>query len=230
MAKIIHLVYIIIISVLAILLWQDRGVEQVINATDTEAPNIAQPSSNFETTRNLEALVGELQAQNRALEMRIARQEEVITDLRPDEIEIAENSAETEAGSDSDQPRSVGIEALTRAMKNASEGFLSEDDMNTRRELEPVDPNWAYPLEQDLQDFFIVQEEFRDIQLTSVECRTTYCELKLETQPGSSFNTSVMNQYLREKEWFENGMIMAFENPETGVATVIIETGRKINE
>lgn len=229
MAKAIHIIYIIIISVLAILLWQERE-EGSLDLPPETTSTVEQTDVALENASNLEAMVGELQAQNRALEMRLAEQEQILAEMRSDVVELAHEDEPYEVGTVEEPPVDLGLEALSQAMRNAREGFLSEGDVNIRRELEPVDPDWAYPIEQDLQDFFIRQEEFRNINITSLECRTSYCEIEMElTEPGQSFNTSLLNRYLRDEEWFENGMIMAFENQEAGVATVIIESGRKID-
>ncbi len=231
MAKFVHIIYVVIISVLAILLWQESSQEvSDLNANES----LVNTSLNHrvdENERNLEALVGELQAQNQSLEARVQEQERLLADLRDQAGEIAEQERNQQeaAGEQSEQTRN-SVNALARAIENAQDGHLSNDDMAVRRELEPVDPSWAYPIEQNLQDFFIREEEFRHINVIDLECRTSYCEMSLElTEPGQSFNTSVLNRYLQEEDWFQNGMIMAFENPEAGTATVIIETRRKVD-
>ncbi|EGN75952.1 hypothetical protein A28LD_0440 [Idiomarina sp. A28L] len=230
MAKFIHITYVVIISVLAILLWQEssRESDERVSGEDRLNTQLATQLENSAT--NLEALVGELQAENRTLEEQLLEQEHLLTELRSELGEVAlieENQPENRR--DVDELRSNSSEALARAVQNAQEGYLSNDDMAIRRELEPVDPDWAYPIEQSLQDFFIREEEFRHLNLTSLECRTSYCELSLQlSEPSESFNTSVLYRYLKSEDWFNNGTIMAFENQEAGTATVIIETKRKV--
>lgn len=232
MAKFIHITYLVIISVLAILLWQESSRETTERELEEARLNAELAVQGASSSANLEALVGELQAENRALEEQLLEQEHLLTELRSELGEVA--STEENLSESRREVNALGTnsaEALARAMRNAREGNLSNDDLAVRRELEPVDPDWAYPVEQNLQDFFIRQEEFRHLNLTNVECRTSYCELSLELgEPGQSFNTSVLYRYLQNEEWFHDGMIMAFENPEAGTGTVIIETKRKIDD
>ncbi|MCH8493103.1 MAG: hypothetical protein LAT53_07720 [Idiomarina sp.] len=233
MKKILHIAYLVIISVLLILLWQEQStLEPSISATPYQS-SVAEQRDAAErgTSRdyaidideaNLEAMIAELQAENHALRMQLEEREGELAELRAEEDE-----ASVEVASIENNGQSSGSAALQRAMQSAIDGHLSGDEMNVRREEEPVDPDWAYPVEQGLQDFFISQEEFRDFTLASVECRTSYCELKVTSdQAGKRFDSSALHRYMREQEWYENGMMMAFENPETGETTVILEARR----
>lgn len=46
------------------------------------------------------------------------------------------------------------------------------------REAEPKDPGWSYSTEQQLLEFTAHHPQAGKFQITSVDCRTTYCELK----------------------------------------------------
>ena len=235
MKKILHIAYLVIISVLLILLWQEQSaLEPSISsapyqssATEQRNADVAEPNTLRDYSidideANLEAMIAELQAENHALRMQLEDREGELAELRAEE-----NDGLAEVANINNNGQSSGSAALQRAIQDAMNGHLSSDQMNVRRAEEPVDPDWAYPAEQGLQDFFISQEEFRDFTLASVECRTSYCELKVTSdQPGKSFDSSALHRYMREQEWYENGMMMAFENPTTGETTVILEARR----
>lgn len=234
MKKILHIAYLVIISVLLILLWQEQSaqepsinlVPQQSSITGYRNADIAESTSRDYSIdideANLEAMIAELQAENHALRMQLEEREGELAELRAEADEALVEVANIESNA-----QSSGSAALQRAVQSAMDGHLSGDEMNVRRAEEPVDPDWAYPVEQGLQDFFISQEEFRDFTLASVECRTSYCELKVTSdQPGKSFDSSALHRYMREQEWYENGMMMAFENPTTGETTVILEARR----
>lgn len=236
MKKILHIAYLIIISVLLILLWQEQSLPEPITSSTHQPIVSQQPSARVaeqDASRgyaidideaNLEAMIAELQAENHALRMQLEEREGELAELRAEQNQTALAIANI----DSSGQESSGSLALQRAIQDAMDGHLSSDQMNVRRAEEPVDPDWAYPVEQGLQDFFIAQEEFRDFTLESVECRTSYCELKVTSQqPGKRFDASTLHRYMREQDWYENGMMMAFENPTTGATTIVLEARRE---
>ncbi|MDJ0926426.1 MAG: hypothetical protein QNJ73_02155 [Gammaproteobacteria bacterium] len=46
------------------------------------------------------------------------------------------------------------------------------------RDAEPKDSNWAYETEQLLEQFMVAQPEATDIDITAIDCRTSFCEVR----------------------------------------------------
>lgn len=60
-----------------------------------------------------------------------------------------------------------------------------EERERAAREAEPKDINWAYEMEQLLEQFIAAHPQARTIQISGIECRTSFCEIKAIAHPGS---------------------------------------------
>lgn len=224
MNKFMHWVYLIIISVLLILLWQSRMAEQeelvVIESEVVVEDGEAQRRIGF-----LEDLVAELQAENRSLTLMMTERLEAQAAARaPAEPEPEPEPAAEPEPTTADTNNAE--RALERAMRNAAEGFMSGDDFALRAEHEPVDPDWAYPLEQNIQDLFITDESLRDFNIDSLKCYTSFCELKVSSLSDARFDSTALHRSMREQDWTPTYLrMMSLTSSESNEATVYFDFG-----
>ncbi|RUO35792.1 hypothetical protein [Aliidiomarina sanyensis] len=220
MSKFLHWMYIAIICILAIILWQARShiadVETNLQAAEQEITAlraIPEPEPlDFDQRRvlNLEALVNELQAENRAL-TRILTQREA--DALEDALEEAEFYAEEEdweslpeddAAADRGPVSNLNDPQVREALENAQARMLNLDDFELRLENEPVDPEWAFPAEQQLRDMFVNVEGLRHYQVEEIECRTYMCRLRVTSLDQRPFDARLFTTELRNVEGLQD--------------------------
>ena len=74
-------------------------------------------------------------------------------------------------------------------------------DYLNQHQAEEVDSEWAYDIEQKVQDYFALHENAAKLQLSSVSCKTSICEIRgYEYQPDSfiaTYNTMQMQNWWR---------------------------------
>lgn len=230
MNKFMHWLYLVVISVLLILLWQSRDIaapaedaveieEVVVTQSDDEARKMI---------GYLEALVAELQAENRSLTLMLTERLEAQAAARapaePEpELEL-DSELDVQSAADEATNNRNNERALERALRNAADGFLSGDDFALRAEHEPVDPNWAYPLEQNLQDLFITDESLRDFNIDELKCYTSFCELKVSSLGDARFDSSALHRSMRDQEWAPTNIrMMSLTTSEGRNATVYFD-------
>lgn len=71
----------------------------------------------------------------------------------------------------------------------------------TARAAEPKDVNWAYEMEQLLAQFIAAHPQTRAIEVSSIECRTTFCEIKAIGNPESSEAFSAIVEQALNEPW-----------------------------
>lgn len=234
MKKFVHTFYLAVISILAIGVWQlytsyhelsaysSQQAAQVMllrqQVQEAEQARAWQPEPSSASLTPISEPSNASLTPNSELEERIAWLEGEVEAL---EWQL-QNRSQIERQQGALSPEETA--AFREAIRAAAQGIMRSDDIAVRSEEEPVDPNWAYPVEQTLQDFFVSREEFRDFSLSEIDCRTSYCQLTVAaTQPGQNFPTELLHRHLMEQEWYGTGTIMSFTNPETGESTVILQ-------
>lgn len=232
MNKFMHWVYLVVISVLLILLWQSREAAAPVN-DGVEIEEVVVTQSDDETRKMigyLEALVAELQAENRSLTLMLTERLEAQAAARaPAEPESQEPAPPPTL--DGSTETANAERALERALRNAAEGFMSGDDFALRAEHEPVDPDWAYPLEQNLQDLFITDESLRDFNIDELKCYTSFCELKVSSLGDVRFDSSALHRSLREQDWAPTNIrMMSLTTSEGRSATVYFDFSGELEE
>lgn len=76
-----------------------------------------------------------------------------------------------------------------------------EEHVEAARRAEPKDVSWAYETEQLLAQYIAAAPEMKGIAITSVECKTTFCEIKaIGTQDRQESFYGVMHE-VREQAW-----------------------------
>lgn len=83
-------------------------------------------------------------------------------------------------------------------------------DYLNQHQAEEVDSEWAYDIEQKVQDYFALHENAAKLQLSSVSCKTSICEIRgYEYQPDffiATYNTMQM------QNWWRFGSSYAFQS------------------
>lgn len=232
MNKFMHWVYLVVISVLLILLWQSREAAAPVN-DGVEIEEVVVTKSDDDTRKMigyLEALVAELQAENRSLTLMLTERLEAQAAARAPAEPESQEPAPTPTPDGSTETANTE-RALERALRNAAEGFMSGDDFALRAEHEPVDPDWAYPLEQNLQDLFITDESLRDFNIDELKCYTSFCELKVSSLGDVRFDSSALHRSLREQDWAPTNIrMMSLTTSEGRSATVYFDFSGELEE
>ncbi|WP_194756429.1 hypothetical protein [Aliidiomarina indica] len=233
MKKFMHWTYIAIISVLAIVLWQTRSDLETMERqlaiatapTEVESISPAEPAEGRDRRiYYLEALVDELQAENRALTLLLTQRagngNDQTTLASNDDAgfeddddyleELTEQEAAPEVGEDSlpPTPRMMNLE-------NLEQRFSDED----------VDPDWAYASETSLQDIFLTVEGLRYFQLDSADCRATMCRLMVTPlEDDRAFNMRLLSSEVRNLDMFgDEVMMMVLERADESQLQIFID-------
>lgn len=71
----------------------------------------------------------------------------------------------------------------------------------TARAAEPKDVNWAYEMEQLLRQFIAANPKARTIQVSGIDCRTSFCEVKAIGHPKSRTAFLAVIDQARNQPW-----------------------------
>jgi|GEM_PF-2650976 len=206
MSKGMHWVYLIIISILLILVWQERQLPDASDRTQDPQLTSAAESDGLATTdsdRNIDMLLelmNSLQEDNRRLAAQVAQLEQQLLEQ------------ETETKSENGDARDVTIEREVERVRERRESverareYLSADDYRERIENEDVDPTWAYDMEFALQDMFRSNEALRDLDIQDIQCRTTICAIDIYSEESvvGGLNMPALFRHLNDQEWYSN--------------------------
>ena len=69
------------------------------------------------------------------------------------------------------------------------------------REAEPKDTNWAYDMEQLLEQYIASHPQAAAIQITGIECRTTYCKIEAAAHADSPNSFEDVLRQARDEPW-----------------------------
>lgn len=206
MSKGMHWVYLIIISILLILVWQERQLPGMSGSVQEHQQTVPADVDGLATTdsdRNIDMLLelmNSLQEDNRRLVAQVAQLEQQLLEQ------------EAEAESENGDARDVTIEREVERVRERRESverareYLSADDYRERIENEDVDPTWAYDMEFALQDMFRSNEALRDLDIQNIQCRTTICAIDIYSEESvvGGLNMPALFRHLNDQEWYSN--------------------------
>lgn len=70
------------------------------------------------------------------------------------------------------------------------------------RDAEPKDPAWAYPMEQKLREVVSPRLQTKQIEVISIDCKTTFCELRAQALgPETNEGFNRVMEGVREQPW-----------------------------
>ena len=97
-------------------------------------------------------------------------------------------------------PLTAGVRQ-TLVMLRKSKAFDSLTTLHDKISVEPRDPDWAYAMEQTLNTFFLSRSSQLGIEVPSIACRTSGCEVQLTTNQKPSLIEQLMTA-ARAEPWY----------------------------
>lgn len=111
--------------------------------------------------------------------------------LEPKDAGTQRESAERES------PPPISTQPTAEKQQQDTCDLLSER-VRKRAQLaqdsEPKNPEWAYPMEQKLREFFARKFQSTQIEVTGIDCRTSFCDIKaqdLASGTGAAFKDAI---------------------------------------
>lgn len=111
-----------------------------------------------------------------------------------------------------------GTPSLSAAINNHTE------QINRRFNNESIDQQWAYQRQTELEDIFYVEETLRDLDVDSVECRETLCQIRLNENTNDMFRRLMdIQRVIIEKELSSTSRSYLIEDEVTNEYRVFIQ-------
>lgn len=77
------------------------------------------------------------------------------------------------------------------------------DQLDSQFEREPIDQSWALEQEQNINDLFVINEELRDLEVDSVQCRQSLCRVRLDSGDADSLSTMMkIQKSITQEDWY----------------------------
>lgn len=84
-------------------------------------------------------------------------------------------------------------------------------------DAEPKDPAWAYPMEQKLREFTAGRFQAQQIEVTAIDCKTNFCEIKAESlAPEMSEQFNKVMSAATEQPWNDFTGIASSHDADSG--------------
>ncbi|TRW48852.1 hypothetical protein FM042_07670 [Aliidiomarina halalkaliphila] len=231
MSKFMHWTYIAIISVLAIVLWQTRSdldsLERQLAIATTpvviEDATPAEPAASRDRqVYYLEALVEELEAENRALTLLITQRSDANGEMNDHDYDamLAADEDYDDVVRQEDVAQEIGEDSTPPTPR-----VMDQMNLEVRFSEEEVDPDWAYVSETSLRDLFITLEGLRFYQLDSADCRSSLCRLVVTPlEDDRPFNSRLFSSEIRNMEGFgDQVMMMVIERQDEPQVEIYID-------
>lgn len=211
--KFFHTFYLVIIAILVTLLVVERQNQHDNNASIHHALNEQLETMQLALAESFSDLQDTLQAEfndiRGALDG-IAQDEDDYPRTRPASAEqpplnrvtpaaATDNNLNAQNDASQAETRQATEQPALTSRDYARLGAAITDNFNTRHELfelQSVDPDWAYPTRESIENLFYQHDYLRELQLIDVECRSSICRVDLSESDPDTVNPARLLQAL----------------------------------
>lgn len=223
--KFFHTFYLLVIAVLATLLFVERQSQTTTPSNAELSEQIENLQSQFET--RFTALSDTMEDQLRDAVAQLAEQQDNYEYRRSppssaeqpplDRLQDTETPTVTTPESDTLSEVEPQRPELTSG-DYARLGSAIADDFNARQEafeMQSVDPDWAYPTREQIQQLFYDDAYLRQLHVSDIECRSRLCRIDLSEADPSLINPARLLQALNQlNDDFEDGHYQLISQPQ----------------
>lgn len=195
--KVFHTLYLVVIAILLTLLFVERqgqrsSPEQQVLSEQVEALQV-------ELLESVSALRTTMQTQFTELNTALERVSEA-DETYPRSLPASAQQPPLNRLQNESEPADLAEPPLTSS-DYARLGAAVSDSFSARQDLfdmQSVDPDWAYPTRERIENLFYEHAYLRDMQLIEVECRSSICRIDLSAQDANAINPARLLQALNQ--------------------------------